>query len=275
MIGLGDVRKESRGLEENLPAFPSGNLSVVEEVLNKSILSSSVLDRLERADDVSETARTGSTSDGEDSELVALGVDQVGKVEAVSDFTSVIPKDGDVARIFQWQSVVDVLQEDRSGAGEFADEFGMVVTDVNVRWAVGEVVTVGRLFPRALGSWRAAVDGGDIRVLFQAEITGHDSEAHIVQTADIKTAIVDAGGQVLAPEGRDRVVKINTARHVHVEAGVCCVVSSVSGEPVTDDVTLESELILENAIQNLGVLTPIGAVQPIPDHQRMPGIFPD
>jgi hypothetical protein len=102
------------------------------------ILLSSAFDSVQRCDDVRQSARPRASAGSQDTKLV-VGL----RVQAIGQVTSVIAKDCNILRSFQWQSIVDVLQKDDASSSKFPDELLVVAANIDARLAiVSEVVQI-------------------------------------------------------------------------------------------------------------------------------------
>ena len=91
------------------------------------------------------------------------------------------------------------------------------------------------------------------------KVRSHDTPTHIVKSLKGQAAIVDIGRDIL-PEERCATIPVDTAGHIHVLSSVGSLITTVSRAPVGHYIALKSELVFEDAVQCLTVLTAVRAV---------------
>lgn len=83
---------------------------------------------------------------------------------------------------------------------------------------------------------------------------------HVVQTGQGQASVLDARGEIFAPETWDGLREDQSARHIHVQTSVGGLVSGVSRHPVGDHPALKPHLLFQHSVEDLGVLAAIAAV---------------
>ncbi|KAF4506766.1 hypothetical protein G6O67_006815 [Ophiocordyceps sinensis] len=106
-------------------------------------------------------------------------------------------------------------------------------------------------------------------VLAHAVPRGHDARRHVVEPVHGHGAVEHGARQLAHPvRGADK-GDLRVARHVHVEAGQGRGHAGHVPEPVRHDEALQSELVLDEAVDEEGVLAARGAVDLQGDCQRI------
>lgn len=242
--------------------------SVVQDVLDNAILRlDTVLDSLERADDGVEADAAGTTTGGETAIFVvgALGV------KAVGDFAGSIAEDSDDLGALERKSAVDILQKDGTSSTKLTDVHAVVATDINRGLGVESTGGAPVIVPVALRlevvnggvGARGGVDTGETLVLAEKVVRGEDTLDHVVDTSLRNGAVLDSLGEVATEVGRNAVeerLPVPGTGHGHVKTRLNRGNTTVGAHPVGHDVALEAELGLQDAVQGLGVLAGVGAV---------------
>lgn len=145
-------------------------------------------------------------------ELVAkfVGRHSAQRVQAVDKIAGVVPVDADVGRCLQWQSVVDVLEQDDAGGTHFANEGTVPIANVDgcvviIRKLVAVILLCIPSIQSRYGAVRkcltreecvgstAGIDGRVIvSVLPQAEIGCHYTARHVVDAVDVQGTVLDS-----------------------------------------------------------------------------------
>ncbi|KAI6757905.1 hypothetical protein HG531_003730 [Fusarium graminearum] len=254
-----DIRKSR---DPEVSDVGSGDECVVHPLLNKSsVLLSAGVDGSKGRDEVSETTSSGTTTNDKVTKLKVLLV-----VETLGDITSIVTKDGNGLGLLEGKGVVLVLEEDSRLGAVLADQGTVVTADVT---AAGtgkvELLEPGLSGGESVEVGAGLVDRGVVLlVLAEPEVRSHDAHNHVVDTSLLEGAVGDGAGQVTAKERTSlevHTVGANATGHVHVETALDGSNTGVGATPIRHDITLETELVAQDSVEELGVLTAVRAVE--------------
>ena len=116
---------------------------------------------------------------------------------------------------------------------------------------------------------RVDTDFGVPLVLIEVEVCGEDTCDHVVKPCGGDGAVLDSLREVVTP--------VAAVRHHQIQAGIRGCYAGVLCGPVACHEALESELSLEDAIQQLAVLAAVAVVHAVvgaPMHPLAPNCFP-
>jgi len=102
--------------------------------------------------------------------------------------------------------------------------------------------------------------------LTELEVRGHDTDDHVVNAGLVDSAVVDSKSDVSAKVRRSAkvlAVRTKTSGHVHVETSLNRGNAGMGSTPVRHNVSLETELSLEQTVLGSGVLASVRSVDPL------------
>lgn len=120
---------------------------------------------------------------------------EVGKVEAVCEISSVIAVHGDILWCLQWKSFVDVLEKDGACSAKLTNELLVVLADVDVGGAVGEVVLVLVLGYKTLAQSRTVgLEEGYTPCLLSTRSVSVDSRKVVLAQPEVRGLVFCQNG---------------------------------------------------------------------------------
>lgn len=148
-MSLGRSQYRSRREKSRRYSQPStlSNQRIVQHILHQRLViirSNLLLNRIQRIDHISHASSSGAATDGQHTKIVAdlAEIRVAAEVQAHSDVSSIIAKDADVLRCFQWQSIVLVFEQDDTSGTKLADERCVIIANVDVGGTEVEGVVV-------------------------------------------------------------------------------------------------------------------------------------
>lgn len=244
----GNVGLADEGLSFS-PLVVAQNALITCAVFDSLILQSSI-----GGDKVREVGSTGAPNHGK-STVVTASVRAAIRTTRIR--ASIVTNDCNKLRLVEGQDTI-VLEDNGTLCSRFADVVGMVVAHVNLKvdllhvllcrsLAIGKAVTAPR---EEIGLHLGLESVADI------EPRSHDAHGHVINSVSGNSAVEDRNGEIAAPETTAG-IELGITGHRHVQARNSSGGTSMLSLPVAHDETLEAVLILENAIEHLGVLTSV------------------
>lgn len=92
-------------------------------------------------------------------------------------------------------------------------------------------------------------------VLSQLVPGSYDAGGHVVETLERNGTIQNGAREVVHPVARLRERDTTVSRHIHIETCKSGADAADLSKPIRHDETLETELVLEKAVDEVGILT--------------------